>query len=81
METLTAVLWALAIWVAVSIVVPLTFGLLAMRATRKHEEARRQSIAESMERQRLRAEHERKAFDEIKRWHAPSQTGGGDRAA
>lgn len=81
MISLSTVLWVLVAWVAVSIVVPITFGLLAARASRKREEARRQSIAESMERQRLRAERQRKAFDQIKRWHEPSQPGGGDRAA
>lgn len=81
MISLSTVVWVLVVWVAVSIVVPITFGLLAARASRKREEARRQSLAESMERQRRRAEQQRRAFEAIKRWHEPSGSDGGDRAA
>ncbi len=81
METLSVVLWVIVVWVAVSIIVPLTSGILAARASKRREADRRRSVAESMERQRLRAERQRQAFEAIKRWHEPSHHDGGDRAA
>lgn len=81
MPAVSTVLWWLIAWVLVSILVPVTFGLLAARASKQREIARRQALAESMERQRKRAAQERRVFEAIKRWHEPSSTDGGDRAA
>lgn len=82
MPELSTLLWILAGWVAVSIVVPITFGLLAARASRQREERRRQALAASLALQRERAARERKVWEVVHAWHTPTAPrDGGDRAA
>ena len=82
MPDMSTLLWFVAGWFVVSLVVPLTFGALAARASRKREEQRRQSLAASLAAQRDRAERQRQAFAAVKGWHEPTgPRDGGDRAA
>lgn len=81
MPDLSTLLWIIAVWVAVSIVVPTVFWLLAARASRKREESRQRDLAASLEAQRERLARERKVFETVKGWHRRSPEDGGDRAA